>query len=590
MKIKLSPIYIFLILLIVLVLSVIFSSRLEGFISYNQKTPLLNQLYIQQYSDQHLVYKLYDSIYFDSVNGNIIELFGIPFNEASNNKKMTNVVDVTGTSLTDIVLMSRSNTKDVMTINYYNNSTSDLLVDKTLITDSIINTYNNYIHPNNSNFNMNNNLTYNYQVLYFSLGNDSIIHIYDCTNTNNVNIGTYLFRQSFDPLHFMNRGSVISITNHVPDNDAKNNSYTTEPLYDGLKQNSLFQLTKNILFDTTCRYLIVRSNNGAKISVYDGTVQNDGITPTCAFSNVTEKDVIKNTPSSMVHANFVSFQVLYINDTEGGNFILYIPIPSSNKTMIAVVSMDDKIPGFLKIINVVTFNPDTDNGLDGNTKTNPPTSTPTTPPTSTPTTPPTSTTPHPNPTTPSVQPATPSLIPPHVNVDEKTPCMNETKIPSLDSIISDYYKKYWNSNLPATTINGVKQYSNDFLLKTQIIPPICPSCPQLPTNVTCNNCGQNGGGGSSFLHDISNNDVPVPVHVPDISNNHIPIIANNPGAKDVNNLNQNYKSILEPQKPTFNDRITSETTSDNYSYYGKLPDKGSSEFIPITSDFSKFGR
>jgi hypothetical protein len=175
-------------------------------------------------------------------------------------------------------------------------------------------------------------------------------------------------------------------------------------------------------------------------------------------------------------------------------------------------------------------------------------------------------------------------------VDEKTPCMNETKIPSLDSIISDYYKKYWNSNLPATTINGVKQYSNDFLLKTQIIPPICPSCPQLPTNVTCNNCGQNGGGGSSFLHDISNNDVPVPVHVPDISNNHIPIIANNPGAKDVNNLNQNYKSILEPQKPTFNDRITSETTSDNYSYYGKLPDKGSSEFIPITSDFSKFGR
>jgi hypothetical protein len=590
MKIKLSPIYIFLILLIVLVLSVIFSSRLEGFISYNQKTPLLNQLYIQQYSDQHLVYKLYDSIYFDSVNGNIIELFGIPFNEASNNKKMTNVVDVTGTSLTDIVLMSRSNTKDVMTINYYNNSTSDLLVDKTLITDSIINTYNNYIHPNNSNFNMNNNLTYNYQVLYFSLGNDSIIHIYDCTNTNNVNIGTYLFRQSFDPLHFMNRGSVISITNHVPDNDAKNNSYTTEPLYDGLKQNSLFQLTKNILFDTTCRYLIVRSNNGAKISVYDGTVQNDGITPTCAFSNVTEKDVIKNTPSSMVHANFVSFQVLYINDTEGGNFILYIPIPSSNKTMIAVVSMDDKIPGFLKIINVVTFNPDTDNGLDGNTKTNPPTSTPTTPPTSTPTTPTTSTTPHPNPTTPSVQPATPSLIPPHVNVDEKTPCMNETKIPSLDSIISDYYKKYWNSNLPATTINGVKQYSNDFLLKTQIIPPICPSCPQLPTNVTCNNCGQNGGGGSSFLHDISNNDVPVPVHVPDISNNHIPIIANNPGAKDVNNLNQNYKSILEPQKPTFNDRITSETTSDNYSYYGKLPDKGSSEFIPITSDFSKFGR
>jgi hypothetical protein len=43
------------------------------------------------------------------------------------------------------------------------------------------------------------------------------------------------------------------------------------------------------------------------------------------------------------------------------------------------------------------------------------------------------------------------------------------------SAISDYYKWYWYWNSAGPGTNS--QYSNNYLLKTQIVPPVCPSCP-----------------------------------------------------------------------------------------------------------------
>ena len=38
--------------------------------------------------------------------------------------------------------------------------------------------------------------------------------------------------------------------------------------------------------------------------------------------------------------------------------------------------------------------------------------------------------------------------------------------------------------------------SDDYILKTQIVPPVCPTCPMCPKDVTCTNCGGNGGSGT----------------------------------------------------------------------------------------------
>jgi hypothetical protein len=44
-------------------------------------------------------------------------------------------------------------------------------------------------------------------------------------------------------------------------------------------------------------------------------------------------------------------------------------------------------------------------------------------------------------------------------------------LPSADSAISEYYKWYWYWNKTGKTM------SDDYMLKTQVVPPVCPSCP-----------------------------------------------------------------------------------------------------------------
>jgi hypothetical protein len=78
---KLSALTLFLILLIVLVISVLFCRRNnieeEGFISYNKNGETLSSYEISMYSVKNELLLMYDNLYFDSKNGNLVELDGI---------------------------------------------------------------------------------------------------------------------------------------------------------------------------------------------------------------------------------------------------------------------------------------------------------------------------------------------------------------------------------------------------------------------------------------------------------------------------------------------------------------------------------
>jgi hypothetical protein len=64
--------------------------------------------------------------------------------------------------------------------------------------------------------------------------------------------------------------------------------------------------------------------------------------------------------------------------------------------------------------------------------------------------------------------------------------------------LSDYYNwvEYWN------TLSGPDLYkniaSNNYMLKTQIVPPVCPRCPNCPGSGVCTSCGGQGGAGTSI--------------------------------------------------------------------------------------------
>lgn len=63
----------------------------------------------------------------------------------------------------------------------------------------------------------------------------------------------------------------------------------------------------------------------------------------------------------------------------------------------------------------------------------------------------------------------------------------------ISNNVSDYYKWYWywnsSGSLPV-------HFSEDYMLKTQMVPPVCPSCPSCPSGGCCTNCGGNGGNGT----------------------------------------------------------------------------------------------
>jgi hypothetical protein len=67
------------------------------------------------------------------------------------------------------------------------------------------------------------------------------------------------------------------------------------------------------------------------------------------------------------------------------------------------------------------------------------------------------------------------------------------------SAISDYYKWYWYWNSAGPGTNS--QYSNNYLLKTQIVPPVCPACP----TATCASNASSADSGSSANKDNDGN-------------------------------------------------------------------------------------
>ena len=680
MNYKLTPLMMFIFILILFLISIYFvynNTKIEGFISYNQSTPTLNQLYIAQYSKSNLVYKLFDSIYFDSINGNIIELFGKTFSNTINTKT-TDIIDTIGSTLTDIIVISRpvvSHSK--MTIRYYDNSTSTVLVDDSIIEKKITNSFIYDIIPNESTLYSNSNILYNYQILYISWGKDTLIHVYDCFPMNNVNIGTFLFRNGYDPIHYMYRGNITTpLNSYRLDNIDTNNSFQPEILYDEKKQKSLFQLTSHVLFDTTCRHLIIRKNN--TISVYDGTLDNDGINAKSIYSNIGEIGKIINTPDVINMNNFSEFRVLYISDIEGANLILYIAIPSTKKTVIAILSMNPSLSGYLMIKNIKTFNQDNiiGLGLDGfevKNMENKITS-------------------NEKPTQPSLQGST------YLNntINTLPIVKKDSSIPSLDSVISNYYKTYWNENqslIPDTT-NVIQK--NDYLLTNEFkssnnndntvsntnINDLITTTSDIKRNENIDSSGNktieyNGNLFKNYSIDnflksitgitLSENKFPVstptsslsmtpPPTIPSptptipsptltipstpptlttptltslppppslstspptvtslsipvskstinpsststststtVTSNTTPVQILNPTEpyKKIDyGSDASYKSSIQPPGPTFGNRIVPDGNVDYYSYYGSIPEKESSNFTSLSSDFSKFG-
>jgi hypothetical protein len=603
MSFKISPLILFLILLIVLVVSVIFGKllNLEGFVSFAQSKNSSETIKIPQYSSSTNVYKLYDNIFFDNNNANLIEVDSTTYGNAVGGN-----TDLTGRSITNVYVTSRNaDTKSYASI-VTNGIVRAVRTDKSLISAKVP-SYNSFSYQTQS------ANTDKYSVLYIPWDTTTYIHVID--NTTNTNIGTFLFGTGSVMDQILYTNSAISISNSVTDTDSDINKLVKDTAYDANKH--LYKLSANVNYDISNANLVIKQSDSSRI-IYDRS-NRSYIVSSGSISEAAKSVIAANTVTNVGYNSWVVF------DTVGQKMVLYCS--SATNTIVAIVNYNSTTKQYY-LANVARFN--SNNLVNGNAN--------------------------------YVIPIGGASC--SGSTTTTTASTTSGSMPSLpgqgaDSYISEYFKWYWfwkNSSGSSLT-NPNDQFSEDYILKTQIVPPVCPSCPSCPScssGSVCANCGGNGGSGTLTTNgntvvadtikdknivrtavggavDLGKDAVSGAVDLTkqtvggavglgkdavggavgltketvggavglakDTVGGAVGLVKDTVGgavglAKDVLTPNPMYIGQTTNSnggqigQPTYG---TQTRNADIYSYYGALPSK-SSNFMPITADFSSFGR
>jgi hypothetical protein len=340
LSIKITPLFLFLLLLLILVISVVLGKQLiskEGFVSFQQSKKSVDFVLIPTYSTISTPMKLYDSLYFDVKNGNLIEV---------DSTRYTNKVDTTGVSIATTNVIPRINSQNSLVFKSKINGNSVVPQDTEISTIAKISpSYNSYIYPTQS---LN---TDNYEVVYIPWNDQTYVHVIN--KTGNSHVSSFYFNSNNKLGTFHHPANKMKITGYIPFNDSNNNSYVIEPLYDANKK--LYQIGKYVKYDITNANLIIQTADGQSktIKVY----QRDGSTKTMS----TTGNVQSNSVSNVIFTPFI------VEDVLGQNNVLYLPMGTT--TVVALVGYRDATKVGFTLNNVCRFTASTiDQGPNNPTK------------------------------------------------------------------------------------------------------------------------------------------------------------------------------------------------------------------------------
>ena len=366
---KLTPFVIFFLLLVVLLISVMFSYAIpEGMIGYNKNAGIMSQMAVPPYSSTKQIYRIYDSIYFDSNSGNVVELFG----DSASNK------------LTNMVVMPRTGSK----VTQYDNTATAIDFSPNTANASLVNTTlassnHSWSYPTKNNVTT---LPYQYQVLYLPWNTDTVMMIHDIQDPNNQKFVALPANGAVGPHdQFSLPGSVTLPGDYKPDTDTNNNKYVSGLNGYSEPNAKIYQVGANVFFDTSNQTLLLKNSS----NLYTGTPYH--LTRSNMGSVETGLGGVR--PGALDGAPHV------VNDTVGNNLVVVMPF-SNGRSMVCILSKNSQNPDLLSIRNVVRFDPRKPGGIEGGTidesSTPPPSCTQTTTPASCNQTTPPSTTPSSN--------------------------------------------------------------------------------------------------------------------------------------------------------------------------------------------------
>jgi hypothetical protein len=468
--IKITPLLLFIILLAVLVISVIICkncSLSEGFVTFQKEKSPLDLVSIPQYSKANSVLKLYDNLFFDKINANIIEVDSTNY--------VSGIVDSAGVSITNTYVSKRDGTDNS---SYSTTISGDVVVgrdtNESMIT-SVSSSYSPWSYISKS------SNTDKYTLFYIPWDTSTYIHIIN--NNTWSNVGSYMLTANDDYAYKMfSQNSAIALSSYVLDNDLNNNTTISDSYYDPKKK--LYQLSKYIRYDITNSNLIViggSDETSKNITIYDRSGSS---------TTATRGNTISNTSTTIASRGFDPW---IKHDANGELMILYMPYKTN--TVIALIQYYNSSKNGLKLANVFRFTP---NGLEKSSSSSVGMA--------------------------SVNAASANAASANAASANAVSAVNpSTNLPTDPNHISDYYKWFWYWNtVGGGSPAGSSKYSDDYILKTQVVPPVCPTCPTCPAVGACTNCGGSGGSGTlstsgdSVVKDTSNNSV-----VKDTSNNSV---------------------------------------------------------------------
>jgi len=561
------------------------------------------------------VYKLYDNIFVDNNNANLIEVDSTTYGNSTSGN-----TDLSGTSITNVYVTSRdADTKSYASV-VTNGVVSAVNTDKSLLATKT-NSYNSFSYQTQS------ANTDKYSVLYIPWDTNTYIHVID--NTTNTNKGTFLFGSGSVMDQILYTNSVISITNSVADTDPDINKLVKDTVYDSTR--NLYKLSANVKYDISNSNLVIQQSESSRI-IYDRSNRSHTIS-SGNISEAAKSTIAANTVTNVGYNSWVVF------DSVGQKMVLYCS--STTNTIVAIVNYNSTTKQYY-LGNVARFN--STNLVNGNSNY-------------------------------VIPVATGSCSGSGASSNTVSTDANMPSLPGQgsDSYMSEYFKWYWfwKNSSGSSSVNPNDQFSEDYILKTQIVPPVCPSCPSCPSCSTgtsgsvCSNCGGNGGSGTLTTNgntvvsdtpkdknivrsavggavDLGKDAVGGAVDLgkdavggavgltkdtvkgavgltketvggavgltketvggavglaKDTVGGAVGLVKDTVGgavglAKDVLTPNPMYigqttnSNGAQVSQPSYG---TQTTNADIYSYYGALPSK-SSNFMPITADFSSFGR
>jgi len=480
---KLDAFTIFLIILGLLVVVAIFinltTKRKETFVNFqnNQPSSYGKNIYIPQYSSDSTqsVLSLYDNLYFDTQNANLIEVYS-PSCPPGNTGALCK--DLTGASISEITVVPR----DGLSLTSY--PSGPLKPDGTVIPFSTPQSQQTSVNPayNQFTYTTTCDSTDIYQVFYVSWFTNTYLHLINLNSeTAGTNVKTFNLSETglVDVVTYPTGSKLPPFTKSPPAlNDSNNNTSATDPNYlNGVVK--LYQLAAMTMSTTTIRLLYDITNGNIVVNLGTGTYNVYNRAGTGAPIN--QNTIKNNTPLTQLSKT----NTFMINDLPN---VAVLVLAYQYDTVICVITSRSGSNEY-KMVYSYRFNQSSlVNNSSNDSENVSPTSAPTTAPTSAPTS------------------SSPSATPAPTTVAGSTigPLNNVSNLNSGGSQSSEICgddlscKWYWYFNTIAQHTNGVNYLSDDYFLKTEAIPPVCPQCPQCPSGGgACTNCGGNGGSGCS---------------------------------------------------------------------------------------------